>query len=254
MKTCNVCGAMVDENVNVCPYCGSTVAVSKPKEEPQPKPTNNTSDYSTVIEEAKKSVVKVIAIISRDLASYGSGCVLDNGLICTNAHVVVSPEGAVCSDVRIQFLPEISEMLYPVEVVAFSAADDVAILMPTTKLPVKSGMPLGDSDDVKMGEKVFTIGNPENQDFSYNEGVVSNPARVHSDKQDPVIQTNIELNHGNSGGPLINFDGKVMGMATYSLVEQLQTNVQNVTSYSSLRGMGFCVSSNTIKRIMKKVK
>ena len=256
MKKCNVCGALVDDSATLCPYCATRLEEEKKapvvKEEPvAPKK----DDLASVIDVAKKSVVKVIAVISREAASFGSGCVLENGFVCTNAHVVVNPNTqAVCSEVVIQFLPEVSEMVYPVEVVAFSATDDVAILKPLCKLPVKKGMPLGDSNTVKMGEKVFTIGNPENQDFSYNEGVVSNPNRVHNSKQDPVIQTNIEFNHGNSGGPLINLDGKVMGMATYSLVEQLQTNVENVTSYSSLRGMGFCVSSNTIKKIMNKVK
>ncbi len=244
---CKFCGAEVPNKVSKCPYCQNLLR----EEEESP----NNFDVESIIDIAKKAVVKVVATINSECCSYGSGCLLSNGYICTNAHVIMDDSRKVVSPtIKIQFFPEISKLFYPVKVVALSVEDDVAILLPTVKIPSIDGLQLADSNLVKMGDHVFTIGNPEQQDFSYNEGVVSNPKRVHNQKLDPVIQTNISLNHGNSGGPLIDCKAKVIGMTTYSLIEKVPTDIKNINSYVSLNGMGFCISSNTISKILKKIK
>lgn len=242
---CNVCGAEVISGTK-CPYCGSVlVKVEEVKEE--------TKDTGSILDKAMKSVVKVLVrYVNTDMVTFGAGCVMDNGMICTNAHVLFF-EGHERKAVFVKFLNEDKDEYYQAKVLAVYDNDDVAILKPEGRIPITRGLPLGDSDQVKMGDHVFTIGNPLQQDFSYNEGVVSNPKRIHDDREDYVIQTNIDFNHGNSGGPLINKKGEIIGMATYSLINELETNVEGVEVKGETRGMGFCVSSNTIKKVIKKI-
>ena len=75
----------------------------------------------------------------------------------------------------------------------------------------------GDSDDLRIGEKVIAIGNPLGLSFSVTEGIVSAADRKISGYPGNYIQTDAALNSGNSGGPLINTDGKVIGINNFKV-------------------------------------
>jgi len=77
---------------------------------------------------------------------------------------------------------------------------------------------LGDSDNAKIGEKVVAIGNPLGLSFSVSEGIISGVNRVGSNDLPLYIQTDAALNPGNSGGPLINTDGEVIGINNFKII------------------------------------
>jgi len=92
---------------------------------------------------------------------------------------------------------------------------------------------LGDSDDVQVGEKVIAIGNPLGLQFSVSEGIVSATDREGSNGLEAYIQTDAALNPGNSGGPLINKQGEVIGINNFKV--------------GSSESLGFALESNYIK-------
>jgi S1-C subfamily serine protease len=166
----------------------------------------------------------------------GSGFVIDkSGHVVTNYHVV---EGA--SKVEVGFSGN-AEM--PATVVGTDPSTDIAVLrIKRAEGRALRPLDLGNSDSVNVGDAVVAIGNPFGLERTVTAGIVSAIQREITAPNgfaiDRVIQTDAAINHGNSGGPLLNADGKVIGV-----------NSQIETESGGNVGIGFAVPINTVKDV-----
>ena len=169
------------------------------------------------------------------MTSMGSGFVIDaSGVIVTNNHVV---EGAETIEVRLS-----DDTVLKAELVGRDPKTDLAVIRvkPEKPLPVVS---FGDSDRLRIGEWVMAIGNPFGLGGSVSLGIVSARNRdINAGPYDDFIQTDAAINKGNSGGPLFNLRGEVMG---------INTAIFSPTGGSV--GIGFSVPSNTAKNVISQL-
>ena len=165
----------------------------------------------------------------------GSGFLYDNeGHIVTNYHVVENAEelSVTLADGEV----------YPAEIVGVDPSNDLAVVrIDADDLPEPIG--LGESDDLRVGEFVVAIGNPFGLERTLTVGVISSLGRV---IQSPdgrfigeAIQTDAAINPGNSGGPLLDLEGRVIGV-----------NSQIISPSRASAGIGFAVPVNTVKRVV----
>jgi putative serine protease PepD len=165
----------------------------------------------------------------------GSGFVIDpKGYILTNNHVV---EGAQTIEVVLG-----DQSRYPAKVVGADPRNDVALIKIEPKSKPLVALTLGDSSAIQVGQKVLAIGNPFGFQSTLTTGVVSAIGRTVQTSQttfiDEAIQTDAAINRGNSGGPLINSHGEVIGI-----------NSAIYTPTGTTAGIGFAIPINTAKRI-----
>jgi len=181
--------------------------------------TSVSADFSSIIEKSIKSVVT----IRTDISQASGFFIASNGYIVTNAHVM---EGA--SEANIITYDGKTHLVYRI-----GGDTDMDLILlkieDTSYLPIE----LSDSENVKIGEKVIAIGNPLGLQFSVSEGIVSAVHRTGENGLDAYIQTDAALNPGNSGGPLINSEGKVVGMNNFKV--------------GGGESLGFALESNYIK-------
>jgi S1-C subfamily serine protease len=167
----------------------------------------------------------------------GSGFVLDRaGDIVTNYHVV---RGA--TSVQVSFS---NNERYRAKIVGTDPSTDIAVLRVAVPASALKALPLGNSDAVHVGDQVIAIGNPFGLDRSVTAGIVSAVQRRIESPNNlsvaHVIQTDAALNHGNSGGPLLNAQGEVIGVNAQ--IETGGTTEGNV-------GIGFAIPINTVKDV-----
>jgi serine protease Do len=146
---------------------------------------------------------------SRKVSSLGSGFVIDGvkGLIVTNNHVI---DGA--DEITVNFND--GSKLKVDKVVGRDPKTDLALLKVTPKAPLKS-VPFGSSDSLDVGDWVLAIGNPFGLGGSVSIGIISAKQRdIQSGPYDDYLQTDAAINKGNSGGPLFNMEGEVIGINT----------------------------------------
>ncbi|MBI5747315.1 MAG: trypsin-like peptidase domain-containing protein, partial [Nitrospirae bacterium] len=166
----------------------------------------------------------------------GSGSMIDKkGDILTNYHVV---EGAQRLDVTLS-----DGSKWEAKVVGTDPSNDLAVIridVPQEKLKV---IPLGDSSGLKVGQKVLAIGNPFGLERTLTIGIVSSLGRTmratNGRLMREIIQTDAAINPGNSGGPLLNSDGKMIGV-TSAIFSPIGANV----------GIGFAISVNVVKKVV----
>jgi S1-C subfamily serine protease len=169
----------------------------------------------------------------------GSGFVIDKaGHIVTNYHVV---QGA--RQVEVSFSNNES---VKARVVGTDPSSDLAVLQVKVSSRALTPLPLGDSDAVRVGDSVVAIGNPFGLDRTVTAGIVSALQRQITAPNeyaiDHVIQTDAPINHGNSGGPLLNAEGKVIGVNS-----QIETGG---TGGQGNVGIGFAIPSNTVQTVV----
>jgi S1-C subfamily serine protease len=159
-------------------------------------------DFSGVIEDVVKAVVSV-----RTDVSQGSGFIInEDGYVVTNYHVIDGAE-------EIQVLTY-EKGLKSAELIGSDPTGDVALLKISWDYDY---LEFDDSDDVRIGEKVIAVGNPHGLSFSVTEGIISALNRNGFSNEEAYIQTDVPLNPGNSGGPLINKAGKVIGVNNWKI-------------------------------------
>jgi S1-C subfamily serine protease len=172
----------------------------------------------------------------------GSGILIDTeGHILTNNHVV---EGASKVEVKLGS----SDKTYTAEVVGADPATDVALLKVEAPADSLHPLVLGDSSSAAVGEPVVAIGNPFGLDRTVTSGIVS---AIQRQIQAPngfsishVIQTDAAINPGNSGGPLIESEGKVIG---------INSQIQTGGSGNGNVGIGFAVPINTAREVVRQI-
>lgn len=176
----------------------------------------SSTDFSAIIQKSLDSVVS----IKTDLAQ-GTGFIISSdGYVITNEHVIdgAGYANAITSD----------KETIPMTLIGYDKNLDLALLKINGTY---DHLEFANSDDVKIGEKVVAIGNPLGLSFSATEGIISAVNREGKNNLPDYLQTDASLNPGNSGGPLINAEGKVIG------INNFKANAESI---------GFALESNTI--------
>jgi 2-alkenal reductase len=218
----------------------------------------NGFDASELYRKRAAGVVTIYALFGNGpddanaAASQGSGFVVsEDGYILTNSHVVTtagetdaSETPAAADRVYVQFRD--GERV-PAQIVGWDVFDDVGLLKVNPSDHPVSPVPLGDSASVVVGEPVAAIGSPFGQESSLSVGVVSatersTPSITSGFNLVDAIQTDAPINRGNSGGPMFNADGEVIGI-----------NAQIRSESGTAEGVGFAIPINAARRSMEQL-
>ena len=176
-------------------------------------------DFSGIVKDAVKSVVTVST-----QSSIGSGFIIDSaGYIVTNYHVIAQHENSV----RVITFNRNS---YDAQLVGKDETRDIALLKIGGDFEY---LKLADSSDLQVGKKVIAIGNPLGLSFTVTEGIVSALNRIGPSGLAEYVQTDVSLNPGNSGGPLIDTKGEVIGINNFKV--------------GGAESLGFALESDAIK-------
>jgi S1-C subfamily serine protease len=210
-------------------------------------PANLTSEELTnvrVYEGANRGVVNITTrTVSYDRffmfatpgEGAGSGSVIDKrGHILTNNHVIEDARGIQVT---------LNGKEYDAELVGTDADADVAILKIDAPPEELYPVPIGTSDNLRVGQRVYTLGNPFGLEGTLTTGIISNlnrtlPSRTGGEMKS-IIQTDAAMNPGNSGGPLLDTSGRMIGM-----------NVAIATKTGQSAGVGFAIPINRIRKIV----
>jgi serine protease Do len=173
----------------------------------------------------------------RKVSSLGSGFVIDpSGLIVTNNHVI---EGA--DEIIINFTD--GSKLKVTKILGHDPKTDLALLKVEPKEPLKA-VSFGDSGVMRVGDWVMAIGNPFGLGGSVTVGIISATKRdINAGPYDDFLQTDAAINRGNSGGPLFNMDGEVIGV-----------NTAIISPTGGSIGIGFAVPSNSAVKVLDQLK
>ena len=165
----------------------------------------------------------------------GSGFVIsEDGYIVTNNHVIDKAD-----EIEIEFF---SGKRLPAKLVGTDPKTDIAVLKVESDTPL-AFVPFGNSDLMRVGDWVIAMGNPLGQGFSVSAGIISARGRALSGSYDDYLQTDAAINRGNSGGPLFNMDGQVVGV---------NTAILSPTGGSI--GIGFSMASNVVMKVVEQLK
>jgi S1-C subfamily serine protease len=200
----------------------------------------------SVYEQANPSVVNIntrsVQIdhffgMQREAEGTGSGAVLDrDGHILTNYHVI---DGADQIEINLA-----SNKSYPAVLIGGDKEQDIAVLKVDAPAAELTPITLGSSDHLRVGQRVYVLGNPFGWDGTLSTGIVSSlnrdlPSRVPGRLMQALIQTDAAMNPGNSGGPLLNTSGQMIGMC-----------VAIATKTGQNAGVGFAIPIDRIKSIV----
>lgn len=162
--------------------------------------------------------------------SLGSGVIVSaEGHIVTNHHVVANVD-----EVKVQ-LNDGREC--PARFIGADEIADIAVI----KIDVSGirALPLGNSDEVRVGQLVFAVGNPFGLQETVTKGIISATRRVTDEGGNEYFQTEAVINPGNSGGPLVNIHGEIIG---------INTAIGNYSGTGTWQGVGFAIPANSVKR------
>jgi S1-C subfamily serine protease len=218
----------------------------------------NGFDAAELYRKRAAGVVTIYALFGEEgspadaLASQGSGFVVsEEGYILTNSHVITTAGEADVADA-----PKAADRVYvqfrdgervPAEIVGWDVFDDVGLLKVDPADHAVSPVPLGDSSAVVVGEPVAAIGSPFGQESSLSVGVVAATERSIDSITSgfnlvDAIQTDAPINRGNSGGPMFNAAGEVVGI-----------NAQIRSESGTAEGVGFAIPINAARRSMEQL-
>jgi S1-C subfamily serine protease len=198
-----------------------------------------------VFARAEQSIVNIEVVDRRGRTeSSGSGFVYDSsGNIITNAHVI--------EDARTIFVTFRDGYVTEADIVGTDAYSDLAVIRVRASTERLISLPIGDSNNLRVGQSVIAIGNPFGLNTSMTIGIISatgrtlntaemlRPGGVTAYQNPAIIQIDVTVNPGNSGGPLLNLYGEVIGI-----------NSAIRTSNGYFEGVAFAVPSNTLRRIV----
>jgi S1-C subfamily serine protease len=215
--------------------------------DPSPVPAANDDLESRVMHVYEEAGPGVVNITSRSITydfflnavpqeGSGSGFVFDRrGHIVTNYHVV---EGA--DELQVTFADGTMDSA---EVVGVDPSNDLAVIRVEVSGSRLAALPLGNSEELRVGRYVVAIGNPFGLQQTLTTGVVSSLGRVIESPDGrfigEIIQTDAAINPGNSGGPLLDLEGRVIGV-----------NSAILSPSRASAGIGFAIPSNTVQRVV----
>jgi len=211
-----------------------------------PQLTSEEQTNVRVYEQSNPSVVNIstrtvqidhIWRLQREAEGSGSGAILDkSGRIITNYHVV---EDARDIDVTLS-----SNKTYPAKLVGHDKVQDIAVLQIDAPPEELYPIAMGRSDNLRVGQRVYVLGNPFSWDGTLTTGIISSlnrnlPSREEGHEMESLIQTDAAMNPGNSGGPLLDSGSRMIGMCVA---------IASKTGQNS--GVGFGIPIDRIKRIV----
>ena len=208
-------------------------------------PDVSAQDFSELYEKVLPSVVKILTgeeVVDAESGyvaletGLGSGVMIDEeGHILTAAHVVQTAKKVMVQFSNGEALP--AEIIYSVPLA------DVALIKTVYKPKNQFFAKLGDSDEVKVGNQILMVGTPYGLEYSLSVGYISGRHTkkrfTNGVKWIEYLQTDASINKGNSGGPMFNTDGEVVGIASYILSES-----------GGFQGLGFAASINVCKNLL----
>lgn len=172
----------------------------------------------------------------RRASALGSGFIISaDGFIVTNNHVI---DGA--DEIQIELFD--GGPLLDAKLIGTDAKTDIALLKVEASAPLPF-VAFGDSNVSRVGDWVLAIGNPLGQGFSVSAGIISARNRSLRGTYDDYIQTDAAINKGNSGGPLFDMDGNVIGV-----------NTAIISPTGGSIGLGFAMSSNVVTKVVEQLK
>lgn len=232
---------MLQETTEAVTRPAETVTVYIPAEKAE-----NSLSKGDIYSEAVNSIVtiksswkqyysSILGSYYRPATSSGTGfCISDNGYIVTNYHVIEKAEELTVTDYN--------GKEYKAKVVGSEPSNDFAVI----KIDASTvAAEIGNSADLKVGDDIMVIGNALGElSYTFTDGIVSHLSRsvtVESGRTINMFQTNAAINNGNSGGPVYNTDGKVVGIAS--------------AKYASdkIEGLGFCIPIDDVKAMMSDI-
>ena len=182
-------------------------------------------DFTVIIEDVIQSVVSVLTDKGQ-----GSGVFIENnGYIVTNYHVIEK-----ASVVKVLTY---DNKVTTADIVGVSKNADIALLKIDSNeyAPLK----LGNSDELKVGQRIIAVGNPLGLSFSVTEGIISATKRKGPNGLEAYIQIDVPINPGNSGGPLINIKKEIVGIANFKI--------------GGFESLGFAIESNHVKDVVDQI-
>ncbi len=186
----------------------------------------NSNDFSEIIDNTIKSVVMIKTDVSQ-----GSGFFIAENYIITNCHITIP---AHYSSI---YITTYDGKTYLASRWGDNSKMDICLLK--VENVTYASLKFGNSDEVQLGEKTIAIGNPLGLEFSVTQGIVSAVNKKRKDSLGSYIQTDTALNPGNSGGPLIDMEGKVIGINNFKI--------------AGGENLGFALESNYIKDIVNEI-
>lgn len=226
------------DNINKAP---TPTVVPLPTENPdnQEQDSHNYYDFSKLYSQNCEAVVILDSYLTKDNQQFkysqSSGFIIsEDGYILTNAHCVKD-----MSKVEVTLY---NGNIYDAQIIGYDERTEVAVIKITPSETLKVAI-LDNSDNVKIGSCVIAIGNPFGYEFSMSVGHISGIKRTvdANNNSYEMLQMDIAINSGNSGGPLFNVDGKVIGINTMKR--------SSWGSSTTVEGMGFAIPINIAKEI-----
>ena len=216
------------------------------------KPTNGPNSLAPMLEKAMPAIVNIAVrgntpihlLQNRNLnlpprfEGQGSGVIIDakNGYIVTNSHVVQIAQDTLSITIT---LSDGRSMV--AKMIGYDIQSDIAVLQ--IKAKRLTSIPFGDSDNLKVGDFVCTIGSPFGLQQTVTSGVISALERSgFMEGPENLIQTDAPINPGNSGGALANMQGKLIGI-----------NTAGIAPIPMSSGIGLAVPSNTVKSVAEQL-
>lgn len=194
-----------------------------------------TLSLEDVIDEVNPSVVSITSE-DEETQSLGAGIIVSaDGYVVTNAHVADGGQKITVTTY--------DDEAYEAELIGMDAKTDIALLKVIHPQGFEPAT-FADSDDIRVGNAVFAVGNPFGLGNSVSSGIVSAKERdIEKGPYDNFIQTDAAINQGNSGGPLFNMSGKIIGM-----------NTAIFSTDGNNSGVSFAVPSNTVRWVVEQLK
>ena len=231
---CSCCGEEVG-NVSLCPVCGQALvsAYNYPSSVATPKAQSGVAVFDKVA-----NGVLEIEWVDSPYTYAGSGLLLSlSGYALTNAHVVTGANGKFASKVQVKLAGEsvVAKVIAIGQDTKGIDPVDLALLMLENVPENAVSFEFADSACIKNGERVYVIGNSLGYGTCITEGIISDKLRNVDDRD--LIMTDCAINHGNSGGPMFNEEGKVIGVV--------------VAGIDRAEGMNFAIPSRTAVNFLR---
>lgn len=189
----------------------------------------------------KDSILEIKAETEDVGISYGTAIIVsDDGTLVTNAHVITYKKLGVSytfDNISVRFVDE--EDFHEVEIIKYDLDLDIAVLKLIDTDKKISAIKIGDDSELSAGDNVYAIGNTSNYGLSLTQGIVAVPHInvTYNEITRNVIQCDLTISDGNSGGALINSKGELVGITTFRLKD---------SSNNIIYGISYCIPINTV--------